>query len=175
MALQSSEGQQNSLVFWTWCQLSVACGVFFISKNLDALSKSCRKGNYIQDSSLLHTGAQPSRCPAQGRASDGEKQKSLVSAFRNIGDPSCKGCVTVCGSFSGSEHLERLHVYCPSSTVVASGCCWLCPSLLAWCMCGLLGLLATPLGCSSCDGSELWQERQHRLLVPLCPGKAVWE
>lgn len=76
--------------------------------------------------------------------SKGEKQKSLVSAFKNIGDPSCKGYVAVCHSFSGPEHLERFKRYCLSSTVITSGCCRLCPPLPAWCTRGNILLDIAP-------------------------------
>lgn len=89
--------------------MAAFCGVPFVFhfQKLGCIQQSRRKGKFIQDSSLHHAGVRPSRCPAEGRADEGENQKSFVSVFNNIADPSCKGCVTVCDSFSGSERLER--------------------------------------------------------------------
>lgn len=134
MALQSSKGQQKSLVLWTWWQLSVACRLFFISKNLDAFSRAVGRGSSSR--TVLCTmlvfgqvGVQLREGPTRGKIKNPLSQSSTTSLI-----PLAKVVWQCAIPFLGLSVLKDLKTYCLCSTVMASGHWWLRASFLAWCV-----------------------------------------
>lgn len=166
MALQSSERQQNSLVFWTWWQLSVACGLFFISRKLDALSRAMGRGITSRIVPWCTPVLSQGDVQLRGVAREGKSKNpgSLPSGTSVI--PCAKVVWQYALPFLGLSILKDSR---PSSRVLSSGCFWLCPFLPISCTCTPLGALATALG-------QRWlqQECQPWLLEVLCPRRAVW-